>query len=167
MLYLKRIVPKIQIFVFSFFFLLIYLFIFYIFCHSKRNKFRMTKNNRKQIQHMAVNKGDNVKIDIDRLVSSIEDMMPHDLLVRPKCCIFKTPAILYRHNEKAFIPNAFSIGPLHHDSPNLKATEKIKVEYLQSLVSRSLFPDTMLITLITSIIEVEEEARECYAEAID
>jgi hypothetical protein len=116
---------------------------------------------------MAVNEGDGVKIDVGCLVSSIEDMMPRDSPMPPKCCIFKTPAILYRHNEKAFIPDAFSIGPLHHGSPNVRATEKIKVEYLQSLVSRSLFPNTMPTTLITSIMKVEKEARECYAEAID
>jgi effector-binding domain-containing protein len=115
------------------------------------------------IQHMAVNKGDNVIIDIDRLVSSIEDMMPRDLSISSKCCIFKTPSILYRHNEKAYIPNAFSIGPLHHGSPNLKATEKIKAKYLQGLISRSYYPE-LLRTLIKSIMEVEKEARECYAE---
>ena len=115
---------------------------------------------------MAVNKGDSVGIDIDRLVSSIEDMMLHDLLISSKCCIFKTPSILYRHNEKAYIPDAFSIGPFHHGSPNLKATEKIKAKYLQGLISRWNYPE-LLGTLIKSIMEVEKEARECYAEAID
>jgi len=117
---------------------------------------------------MAVNEeGDGVRIDIGRLESSVKDMMPHYSLRPPKCCIFKTPVILYRHNEKAYIPDAFSIGPLHHGCPNLKATEKIKAKYLQVLISRSPSPDTMLTTLIKSIMEVEKEARECYAEAID
>ncbi|XP_062152643.1 UPF0481 protein At3g47200-like [Alnus glutinosa] len=116
---------------------------------------------------MAVNEGDSIRIDIDRLVSSIEDMVSHDLIMPAKCCIFKTPAILYRHNEKAFIPDAFSIGPLHHGRPNLKATENIKAKYLQGLISRSYSPHTILRTLIISITEVEKDARECYAEAID
>ncbi|XP_062151591.1 UPF0481 protein At3g47200-like [Alnus glutinosa] len=117
---------------------------------------------------MAVNEeGDSVRICIDCLESSIKDMMPHDSLVPLKCCIFKTPSILYRHNEKAFIPNAFSIGPLHHGNPKLKATEKVKAKYLQCLISRSPSPNTMLRTLITSIMKMEKEARECYAEAID
>ncbi|XP_062152883.1 UPF0481 protein At3g47200-like [Alnus glutinosa] len=117
---------------------------------------------------MAVNEErDSVRIDIERLESSIKDMMSHDSLTSPKCCIFKTPAILYRHNEKAFIPNAFSIGPLHHGCPNLKATEKIKAKYLQGLISRSGSLDTILKTLISSIMEVEKDARECYADAID
>ncbi|XP_059451130.1 UPF0481 protein At3g47200-like, partial [Corylus avellana] len=111
---------------------------------------------------------DSVIMDIDRLVSSIEDMMPHELLMSSKRCIFKTPVILFRHNKKAYIPDAFSIGPLHHGSPNLKATEKIKAKYLQGLISRSPFPDTLMLrTLIRSIMEVEKEARECYAEAVN
>jgi hypothetical protein len=117
---------------------------------------------------MAMNEeGDtSVRIDIDCLESSIKDMMPHVSLRPPKCCIFKTHVILYRHNEKAYIPDAFSIGPLHHGCPNLKATEKIKAKYLQGLISRSHYPE-LLRTLIKSIMEVEKEARECYAEAID
>jgi hypothetical protein len=115
---------------------------------------------------MAVNQeGDtSVRIDIDSLESSIKNMMPHDSLTSPKyCCIFKTPVILKRHNEKAFIPDAFSIGPFHHGCLNLKATEKIKAKYLQGLISRSSSPDTILRTFINSIMKVEKDAREYYA----
>jgi hypothetical protein len=152
-----------------YFILFIYLFIFLSFCHSKRNNFRRQKlrrNNRSNIC-MAVNEGDSVRVDIDRLTSSIEDMVSHDLIMPAKCCIFKTPAILYRHNEKAFIPDAFSIGPLHHGFSNLKSTEKIKAKYLKSLISRlSYSPHTDLRTLISSITDMEKDARECYGEAI-
>jgi hypothetical protein len=140
-------------------------------CHSGRNNFRRQKLRRNYRSNicMAVNEeGDtSVRIDIDRLESSIKDMMPHDSFMPPNCYIFKTPSILYRHNEKAFIPDGFSIGPLHHGRENLKVTEKIKAKYLQRLISRSGSPDTILRTLISSIMEVEKAARECYAEAID
>ena len=116
---------------------------------------------------MAMYEEGSIRIDIGRLESSIKDMMPPHLLVLPKHCIFKTPVILKRHNKKAYIPNTFSIGPLHHDNPNLKATEKMKVKYLGGLISRSDCSDEMLGTLISSITEVEKEARECYVEAID
>jgi hypothetical protein len=115
---------------------------------------------------MAMNGGDSVRIDIDCFMSSIKEMVSHDLNMSAKCCIFKTPAILYRQNEKAFIPDAFSIGPLHHHLPNLKATETIKAKYLEGLISRSDSPHTILETLISSITNVEKNARECYAEAI-
>jgi hypothetical protein len=71
-----------------------------------------------------------VRIDIDHLESSIKDMIAHDSLRLPKCCIFKTPVILKRHKEKAYISDAFFIGPLHHGCPNLKATKRIKAKYL-------------------------------------
>jgi hypothetical protein len=102
------------------------------------------------------------------LAPSIENMISVEyLFMSPKCCIFKTPVILSRHNEKAYIPNAFSIGPFHHCNPNLKATEKIKAKYLQGLISRSPSPETKLRDLINSIKAMEGEARDCYAGPID
>ncbi|KAB1212500.1 hypothetical protein CJ030_MR5G001034 [Morella rubra] len=79
--------------------------------------------------------GGRVVINRDRLASSIEETMYQDLLMSPKCCIFRVPSILYRQNKEAFTPNAFSIGPLHHGHPNLKATEQIKFKYLQCLIA--------------------------------
>ncbi|XP_059451412.1 UPF0481 protein At3g47200-like [Corylus avellana] len=110
---------------------------------------------------------DGVRIDIDGLVSSMERMVPHDVLMPPNCSIFKIPIILSRHNENAFIPDAFSIGPFHHGNQKLKATEKIKARYMHDLISRSRSRDTILRTLISSIAEVEKEAREYYAEPIN
>jgi hypothetical protein len=117
----------------------------FLFKFLKKKK----KKKKKQIQRMAGNEGDSVGSDINRLVASIEAKMPHGLLMPPNCCIFKIPVILFRHNEKAFIPNAFSIGPLHHGQSNLKATKKIKAKYLQDLISRSYSPNTMLRTIVT------------------
>jgi hypothetical protein len=80
----------------------------------------------------------------------------------------QNPCHSLQAQRNAFIPNAFSIGPLHHGHPNLKAIEKkIKAKYLQDLISQAPCPDAMLKTLINSIMLVEKEARECYAEAID
>jgi hypothetical protein len=62
------------------------------------------------------------------LAPLIEDMISYDLFMSPKCCIFKTPIILFRHNEQAYIPNAFSIGPFHHGNLNLKATKNKKLK---------------------------------------
>ncbi|XP_040996686.1 UPF0481 protein At3g47200-like isoform X1 [Juglans microcarpa x Juglans regia] len=114
--------------------------------------------------------GDSVIINIEGLAYSIEETMFHDSLVPPKSCIFKIPNILYRQNEKAFIPDAFSFGPLHHGHPNLKAVEKIKLQYLQCLISRLHTSETgkiRVIDLIKSIEELEREARQYYAESIE
>ena len=108
--------------------------------------------------------GDSVPIDIEQLAYSIKNTGPDDhLLLSTKCCIFRTPTILFRKNEKAYVPDAFSIGPLYHGKENLKATEIIKVKYFERLISRS---DKMLSTIINSVAKVEKEARECYNEAI-
>lgn len=115
---------------------------------------------------MAANKGGSVTINIEDIESWIEDTMSQDIFFSPKCCIFKTPTILNRHNEKAYIPDAFSFGPLHHGQPNLKATGKIKTKYLRGLISRSTSPEIRFRDFINSIEAVEKEARECYAEPI-
>ncbi|GMY13117.1 UPF0481 protein At3g47200-like [Fagus crenata] len=115
---------------------------------------------------MAVNGADSVAIHIEGLASSIEkDMASNDPFMSPNCCIFKTPTILYRLNDKAYVPDAFSIGPFHHRDPNLIDTEKIKIKYLQGLISRS-SPKTTLRDLLNSVKEVEREARECYSNPI-
>ncbi|KAE8055138.1 hypothetical protein FH972_011999 [Carpinus fangiana] len=114
---------------------------------------------RKQIQDIAVDEGDDVRLHIDSLVSSIKATVPRELLISPNCCIFKIPVTHMRHNKNAFIPNAFSIGPLHHGKRNLKATEKIKARYLQELISRSHSPETILSSMVSSIMEVEKKAQ--------
>ncbi|KAB1199078.1 hypothetical protein CJ030_MR0G027754 [Morella rubra] len=107
--------------------------------------------------------GGRVVINIGRLASSIEETMSQDLLMLPKCCIFRVPYILYGQNKEAFTPDAFSIGPLQHGHPNLKTTEQIKFKYLRCLIDRS---KTRLIELISSVKDLEIEAWEYYAEPI-
>jgi len=118
---------------------------------------------------MAVNNGDTDTIDVEHLTSSIQvTMSQYGLFMPPKRCIFKTPIALYRHNNKAYIPDAFSIGPLHHgrpNCPNFEATETIKAKYLQGFISR--FQNPILKDLINSVSALEREAREYYAGPID
>ncbi|XWS30481.1 hypothetical protein CRYUN_Cryun24cG0121200 [Craigia yunnanensis] len=103
----------------------------------------------------------------ESLASSLENMMGENTFLPSRCCIFKTPSILYRHKEQAYIPNAFSFGPFHHGKPNLTVTEKIKSKYLLGLISRSHSPEARLRQCIDVIMEIEEEARECYAGTTD
>lgn len=113
---------------------------------------------------MAENKEDRAAIDIKCLVyHSINAQMSQDLFTSPNCCIFKTPTILLELNEKAYVPDAFSIGPFHHGHTKFEETEKIKITYLKGLISRSSSPEAMLKGLINSVERVEREARECYA----
>ncbi|XP_041002727.1 UPF0481 protein At3g47200-like [Juglans microcarpa x Juglans regia] len=115
---------------------------------------------------MAGERRQHVAIDVVSLSSSLLNMMEGpNLNMPPRCCIFLTPKILRRHNEKAYAPNAFSIGPFHRTDQSLKATEKVKVKYFQALIRRSSSPNPKqkLDEIIKGIGEIEREARECYA----
>ncbi|KAK4603338.1 hypothetical protein RGQ29_012042 [Quercus rubra] len=99
---------------------------------------------------MAVKTSDNAAIYIEGLESLIKARKSQDLFMSRKCCIFKTPTILLRLNEKAYVPDVFSIGPFHHGRPEFKETEKIKTK-----------------NLTNSVKDVEREAREYYGKPID
>nr|TKR74729.1 hypothetical protein D5086_0000292710 [Populus alba] len=105
---------------------------------------------------------DQVTVDIDSLTSSVESMMSQNLIMSDKACIFKVPYILRRHSEKAYTPNAFSIGPWHRHHSLMKSTEKVKLKYLKGLLSRGSASITLK-ALIKSTREIEKEARSCYA----
>ncbi|KAG5254419.1 UPF0481 protein [Salix suchowensis] len=110
---------------------------------------------------------DQVKVDIDSLISSIESMMSQNLIMSDKCCIFRVPPILRRHSERAYTPNAFSIGPWHRNHPLMQSTEKIKLKYLKHLLSREPKSGVTMKELFESTREIEKEARSYYAGPID
>ncbi|KAG8634921.1 UPF0481 protein At3g47200 isoform X2 [Manihot esculenta] len=111
--------------------------------------------------------GNHISINVDSLASSFKEMMSQNLSMSEKCCIFKIPHILQRHNEKAYVPNAFSIGPWYHHKPKLKPTEKVKLKYLHGLLSKAPCSEKMLKEFIKAIWEIEEDARACYAGPVD
>nr|XP_004301660.2 PREDICTED: UPF0481 protein At3g47200-like [Fragaria vesca subsp. vesca] len=85
-------------------------------------------------------------------------------LLSTKCCIFVTPKLLFRNNEKAFLPTAFSFGTLHHGKPDLADTQKIKLKYARDLISRvSSWNDTILNDLVKEVASLEEEVRQSYS----
>ncbi|XVF60054.1 hypothetical protein PTKIN_Ptkin08bG0012000 [Pterospermum kingtungense] len=106
-------------------------------------------------------------IDVESLAYCMESKMRNSFSLSPNHCIFRTPSILFRHREEAYIPNCFSFGPFHHNKENLKVTENIKNKYLKGLLSRSVNPAAMLRECLDSIKKVERKARECYAGHID
>ncbi|XP_031282231.1 UPF0481 protein At3g47200-like [Pistacia vera] len=102
------------------------------------------------------------------LPSSYENLMGYELSMSSKFSIFQTPKILSRHNEAAYKPNAFSIGPFHYRAnKQLEATQKIKLKYLRDLLSRSSNPEELYSQLIATIRSVQREARDCYAGSIE
>ncbi|GMN67204.1 hypothetical protein TIFTF001_036263 [Ficus carica] len=104
---------------------------------------------------------DQVTIDVDGLATELENLMSDNLFMPLECCIFKVPTILSRHNEEAYAPNAFSVGPFYYKKRTLmEATQKIKLKYLRGLISRS---QSSLKDLIEAVTKVQDVARKCYA----
>ncbi|XVF16223.1 hypothetical protein REPUB_Repub10bG0013300 [Reevesia pubescens] len=120
-----------------------------------------------------------VVINVGSLVSSLEDELKNACLsMPPSYSIFKTPSILFRHKQNSFLPNCFSIGPMHIGKQNLVAAKKIKVKYLNGLLSRVLTdrpPETtseepkeikqqkILTDLVNAVKLIEKQASDCYA----
>ncbi|XVF60070.1 hypothetical protein PTKIN_Ptkin08bG0013700 [Pterospermum kingtungense] len=117
---------------------------------------------------------ESVVISVGSLVSSLRNRRRRSML--PSNCIFKTPSILFRHKEISFLPNRFSIGPMHHGNQNLVPAEKIKIEYLEGLLSRVIIsrsqtmPDeameieqqNILSDWVNAVKKIEKEASACY-----
>ncbi|KAJ0052156.1 hypothetical protein Pint_02973 [Pistacia integerrima] len=96
--------------------------------------------------------------------SSYEHLLAYELSMSSTFSIFQTPKILSRHNEAAYKPNAFSIGPFHYRAnKQLEATQKIKLKYLRDLLSRSSNPEELYSQLTETIRSIQREARGCYA----
>ncbi|KAK8689429.1 hypothetical protein V6N13_088150 [Hibiscus sabdariffa] len=110
---------------------------------------------------------EHIRIDVQNLISSYETMASDDFIMSSKCCIFKTPIILHRHNRQAYVPDAFSIGPWHYGRTHSKGTQKLKLKYLEGLIHRSPSPRTRLVELEEAIREIQQEARECYGGPVE
>ncbi|GMP55742.1 hypothetical protein CsSME_00020473 [Camellia sinensis var. sinensis] len=81
-----------------------------------------------------------------------------------ECCIFRTYDGLRRQNEKAYEPSIVAIGPYHRGKAKLQRMEEYKLWYLQQLLNR--VKDKSVNDYIMAIKELEESARNCYAETI-
>ncbi|PON95328.1 hypothetical protein TorRG33x02_088500 [Trema orientale] len=98
-------------------------------------------------------------------------MNDNSLIISTGFSIFRIPTAVYRHNEKAYAPSVFSIGPYHHGKCHLKPAERIKWNYLLGLLAR-LRPDDQesqsgrLRSLTKAISRVQTEARHAYREPI-
>lgn len=84
--------------------------------------------------------------------------------------MFRIPDILYRHKKEAYLayrPNGFSIGPWHAGESYVEASQKIKDMYLQVVLDRFLPSAEIYARLYVAVMEVEQRARNCYAEPVN
>ncbi|PON61343.1 hypothetical protein PanWU01x14_147200 [Parasponia andersonii] len=90
--------------------------------------------------------------DVNGLATDLEKSIADDSLFRPlKHCIFRVPTIISRHNENAYVPNAFSIGPFH---------------YMKRLTSPGVDDESRLKDFINAVGRHLEVALEYYAEPV-
>ncbi|KAH9727147.1 DUF862 domain-containing protein [Citrus sinensis] len=77
-------------------------------------------------------------VNIDRLADTLRGKFRSLHRLPQKCCIYRVPQQIRGLNPKAHTPQLVSIGPFHHgDSEELRATEEIKIRYLEYFLQRT------------------------------
>ncbi|KAK8710291.1 hypothetical protein V6N13_145623 [Hibiscus sabdariffa] len=118
-----------------------------------------------------------VLIDVGLLASLKAELRDACLSMPESYNIFNIPTILSRHNESSFLPNCFSIGPMHRGKKHLVAAEKIKLMYLKALLcrvvtsshrtmseeSKEIEEQKVVSDLINAVNSIKEQASACYA----
>ncbi|XP_038708774.1 UPF0481 protein At3g47200-like [Tripterygium wilfordii] len=85
----------------------------------------------------------------------------------PCWSICKVPTNIRSVNEDAYTPHMVSIGPIHHEDKKLFAMEDHKKWYLNSLFNRTHYPKEMLGACYVTLLDLDEQVRNCYAEPIE
>ncbi|KAH9727146.1 DUF862 domain-containing protein [Citrus sinensis] len=103
-------------------------------------------------------------VNIDRLADTLRGKFRSLHRLPQKCCIYRVPQQIRGLNPKAHTPQLVSIGPFHHgDSEELRATEEIKIRYLEYFLQRT---EVSIETFLADVKNKEEQLRDCYAETI-
>ncbi|KAF5933236.1 hypothetical protein HYC85_029407 [Camellia sinensis] len=100
----------------------------------------------------------------DNVSISIAEKLANFYHPSSECCIFRMYDGLRKQNEKAYEPLMVAIGPYHRGKAKLKQMEEHKLWYLQQLLNRE--KNKSVNEYIMAIKELEESARNCYAETI-
>ncbi|XP_057547432.1 UPF0481 protein At3g47200-like [Amaranthus tricolor] len=113
---------------------------------SNTNMFESLKEKMKAIQHHP---------------------QPHrSSLRKKKVSIYRVPAKLRKIDAKSYEPHFISIGPYHHGSPSLQASEQLKLLALNSLIGNSGTHKISVDKLISVLHSIEHDVRESYSEEI-
>ncbi|XP_011649818.1 UPF0481 protein At3g47200 [Cucumis sativus] len=107
--------------------------------------------------------------DCRDIVISIKSKLKQLHVVNTECNIYRVPKLLCQMNMTAYVPQVISIGPLHHGSKDLNATECYKLQGLRNFLRR--FDDSYGEKLLENLVEITQfyvgRARSCYADPID
>jgi Plant protein of unknown function len=85
--------------------------------------------------------------------------------------IFRVPTYIRQKNKELCEPRMVSIGPYYHGENSLQATEKLKLRYLQDLLSNNstyniVFGEIYIGQCIDALMPLESQARKCYFEEV-
>ncbi|KAG6428231.1 hypothetical protein SASPL_112482 [Salvia splendens] len=104
---------------------------------------------------------------IEILISSFDQKL-EKLSVDPSysyaACIYRVSEKLRKANEGAYTPRLVSIGPLHHNQPQLQGMEVSKLKFMNSFLSRF---GIGMHTLVKFAAKEESFVRGCYEGQID
>ncbi|KAM1039571.1 hypothetical protein ACFX2C_028964 [Malus domestica] len=113
---------------------------------------------------MAANNGR--RNEYEALASSVQGRFQQQSPLRAQLSLFRVPNVLQNGNDKVYVPELLSIGPLHRGL-NLQTLERIKSWYLLCLLERNPTPNTGLHHFVKAIKDIEQNCRDCYEEQID
>ncbi|KAL3726723.1 hypothetical protein ACJRO7_031597 [Eucalyptus globulus] len=100
----------------------------------------------------------------DHVSIHIESMLRSMPPTSPEHSIFRVRHQLRKVNEKAYDPEILAIGPYHYGNDKFKFMEEQKLQYLQQLLERR---KESIDKYMPTLRELEQRARNCYAETID
>ncbi|KAF8015754.1 hypothetical protein BT93_H1324 [Corymbia citriodora subsp. variegata] len=83
----------------------------------------------------------------------------------PKHSIFRVRHHLREVNKKAYDPEILAIGPYHHGNDKFRFMEEQKLRYLRQLLERT--NEGSINSYMLALRKLEEQARNCYAEAFN
>ncbi|CAI9774645.1 unnamed protein product [Fraxinus pennsylvanica] len=100
----------------------------------------------------------------DSVTDKINKMINNFSSTPSKPSMFRVVDNLRRINPEAYDPQIIAIGPFHRSKPNLQNMEQHKVRYLkQFLERRTDSTQPSVERYVTSIRQVRDEAKNCYA----
>ncbi|CAN1231651.1 UPF0481 protein At3g47200 [Linum perenne] len=98
-----------------------------------------------------------------RIQSGLASVLPRS----SSWSIFTVPNKLRAAKADAYTPHVLSIGPFHHNRPNLAGMQTHKWRYTLSLLKRTEDAAPTMESCLKAILGFESEVRSCYAEAIN
>ncbi|XP_022131631.1 UPF0481 protein At3g47200-like [Momordica charantia] len=87
-----------------------------------------------------------------------------EISISEECSIYRISKLLHNINDKAYTPQAISIGPFHHGRQELMAMERLKLTFLDCYLSQVGMEFDAAFEIARGW---EARARQCYAEPIN